>query len=309
MINIATIITSFNRKEKTLLCLEHLYKALDAYNNGEDTDKVAMSLFLTNDGCTDGTPESIRECFSDKDITILDGDGNLYWAGGMRFAWKEALKQHEKWDYYLLLNDDTYAEVNVFDEVLKGQEYCKKKFGKEGIVSGVVCDIEDSSLITYGGRVWKNFFLGYSVALMPNGEPQLCDETNANILLVAKSVVDKIGIFYEGYHHIGADYDYGLQCGKHKIPAVITAKVCGRCEYDHTTPEEDKEAKRLLGMTYKERKAWLFHPLHSYVDRIKFRYRNAKIRMPFAVLALGLLLYVPRFYYFMNDIRFKMLKK
>lgn len=307
--NIATIITCHNRKDKTLECLKYLYKALDVYNSGAGAQNINLVLYITDDGCTDGTAEAIRTQYKDKEIYILKGDGNLFWAGGMRLAWKEALKRHEEWSYYLLLNDDTMVDENVFPELFAAQSYCVKTYNKEGICSGVVCDLEDTTRVTYGGRVWKNFILGYSIPLMPNGTPQLCDETNANILLVAKSVVDKIGIFYEGYHHIGADYDYGLQCGKHKIPAVITANVCGRCEYDHTTPEEDKEAKRLLGMTYKERKAWLFHPLHSYVDRIKFRYRNAKIRMPFAVLALGLLLYVPRFYYFMNDVRFKMLKK
>ena len=114
---IAALITCFNRKDKTLSCLTSLYHALDTYNEKSE-DKIELSVYLTDDGCTDGTADAVRNNFADKKITILQGDGNLYWAGGMRFAWKEALKKHSEWDFYLLLNDDVDLVDILFNELL-----------------------------------------------------------------------------------------------------------------------------------------------------------------------------------------------
>ena len=40
-------------------------------------------------------------------------------------------------------------------------------------------------------------------------------------------------IFYKGYIHGGADYDYAMMVARHGYSAFITEKVCGQCEYDH----------------------------------------------------------------------------
>ena len=67
---IAVLLTCFNRKDKTLSCLTSLYQALCIYNNKVE-DKVELSIYLTDDGCTDGTGDAVRDNFSDKNITIL----------------------------------------------------------------------------------------------------------------------------------------------------------------------------------------------------------------------------------------------
>lgn len=48
----------------------------------------------------------------------------------------------------------------------------------------------------------------------------MVDLTNANILLVPKVVVDKIGIFYEGYKHGRANNDYSLLARRKGIPVL-----------------------------------------------------------------------------------------
>lgn len=102
---IAVLLTCFNRKIKTLSCLQSLYHALEVYNNKYE-NKIDLSIYLTDDGCTDGTGNAVRENFIDKNITILQGTGNLFWAGGMCLAWNTALRYNKGWDFYLLLNDD-----------------------------------------------------------------------------------------------------------------------------------------------------------------------------------------------------------
>lgn len=50
MQTIAILLTVFNRKEKTVKCLQHLNIQLPL--QGYKTD-----IYLTDDGCTDGTPK------------------------------------------------------------------------------------------------------------------------------------------------------------------------------------------------------------------------------------------------------------
>ena len=97
--NIAAILTVHNRREKTLCCLRYLFDALKAYNGQKGTTStIALSVFVTDDGCTDGTANAIREKFPSEGIHVIQGDGNLFWAGGMRLAWQTAIDSGTPWD-------------------------------------------------------------------------------------------------------------------------------------------------------------------------------------------------------------------
>ena len=50
MIKVAVLITCFNRKNKTLECIKHLYKQ-------DCLDKVEISIFIVDGGSSDGTPD------------------------------------------------------------------------------------------------------------------------------------------------------------------------------------------------------------------------------------------------------------
>ena len=76
-ISIATIITCHNRKEKTLTCLENLM-------NQEAVGGIDLKVYLVDDGSTDGTGDMVKQSFPH--VNMLQGDGTLYWNGGMRFA-------------------------------------------------------------------------------------------------------------------------------------------------------------------------------------------------------------------------------
>ena len=59
-INIAVIITCFNRKAKTIECLKHLLKAYNSYNYTHIESPIKLTIYLTDDGCTDGTADAVR---------------------------------------------------------------------------------------------------------------------------------------------------------------------------------------------------------------------------------------------------------
>lgn len=299
-IKIAVLLTCHNRREKTLECLRALYQSL-AYYDRTHTNAIDLVIYLTDDGCTDGTSSAIKQEFSGKPIHILQGSGNLYWAGGMRLAWNEALKRRDEWDFYLLLNDDTTLMQHALSELMSTHEYSIKIYGKDGLYSGVTCSNSDQNTITYGGNVWTNRFLGLSQRVVNEAKPRSCDFTNANILLVAKVVVDKIGIFYRGYTHGCADYDYSIQASKKQIPVLLTSRVCGKCDDDHDSVEVVKQ--QILSMNLRERMKYFKHPLRSNKDYLKFILRNTPSRYPFVWFGRFLNVYCPSLYYKLDKVR------
>ena len=302
MVNLAVLLTCHNRKDKTTRCLCSLKESIQYYNSQND-DQLVLEIFLTNDGCTDGTVEAAQAVLPDEvSLHVIKGDGNLFWAGGMRLCWREALKRHSEWDYYLLINDDTVMMENLFEELFNAQEYVKEKYSVEGIVSGITCATDDTSKLTYGGDVWVNRFLGTTRRLTPNGKPQMCDFTNANILLVPTKVVDKIGIFIDEFQHGKADYDYSNTARKTGIPVVLTAHFCGCCDYDHI--DEKAVARKVTSMNLKERKAYFSCPIHSIRDYLLLVKRTAPMRYPMALFGRMLNLYFPKLYYRLSLRRF-----
>ena len=137
MKKIAALYTCFNRKEKTLASLS----SLDDARKNTDHD-FNLDIYLTDDGSTDGTSEAVKKEFPN--VNIMYGDGNLFWAEGMRTSWKKAMEKD--YDGYLLLNDDVEIYANVFNQLFSAHSYCKNTFGKSGIYIGPTEDKDISEM-------------------------------------------------------------------------------------------------------------------------------------------------------------------
>lgn len=294
MMKIAALYTCHNRKDKTLASLHSLFSSALVYNNSSE-DKIELSVFLTDDGCTDGTAGAIRSSFPNNNIHIIQGNGELYWAGGMRMAWNAAINSQIKWDYYLLLNDDTELKVECLNELFSTQSFCNNTYGRCGIISGITCSKDNPGQITYGGDVLTNRLTGKSKRLNISGKPQMIDMTNANILLVPRNVIDEIGIFYERFRHGRADSDYALTARSHNIPVLITGEACGYCENDHCSMRELRD--KIVAMELDKRKAFFSHPLHSAQDYLLLVRRHFPIKYPMAVIFRFVNIYFPKLYY------------
>lgn len=221
--NVAVLLTCHNRKNKTLACLESLYRATIPSH-------ILVDIYITDDGSTDNTSQSVIELFPE--IKLIKGDGDLFWAGGMRLAWKTALNS-KSYDAFLLLNDDVELYPDFLIKLLETDEYALANFGKKGIYTGATID-DSSNKVTYGGSLVKNYlFVVRLKMLSPIRQPQKCHITNANILWISKDVVNKIGVFDHHFTHGIADYDYSMQATRKKIPVLLASGVCGVCTDDH----------------------------------------------------------------------------
>lgn len=299
---IAAILTVFNRKQKTLDCLQHLFEAVEAYNK-IDTRKgnVEMTVFMTDDGCTDGTAEAVRAAFPQQDIHIVQGTGSLFWAGGMRLAWQTAIDSGTQWDYYLLLNDDTNVFTNVFEQLFEADNYSYRQVGTHGLSTGITCQPGDKSITTYGGMNFVNRAQGRQLLVQPNGRPQQIDLAHANILLVHSSAINKMGIFHGGFQHGCADFDYSMTAHHYGIPVYCTSHVCGECENDHHSQEGEINMLRTMSRT--ERKKYINSPTHSDCDYLLFVKRNMPMRYPLAALMRTIRVDFPTAYYWLSNLR------
>ena len=296
MYNIAAIVTCFNRKETTLKSLSCLFKASENCH----TAQIKLHVYLTDDCCTDGTADAVRRLFSNQDIHIVQSGGNAYWAGGMRLAWHEAMRDSQDWDFYLLFNDDTYVEPNSFDTLIQTHYYAVDKYGKPGVYSGLICGLDDPNKITYGGNVYRGLF-GRAECIDPKGNPVECKLTNANLLLISRDVVDSIGIFDDRFFHSCADWDYGIRASDSHFPVLVTGIVCGRCNFDHDNDQE--VLKKVSRMSIRERKAFFSHPLRATSDLLLFMKKHYRYKYLVTYLARKLNIYAPRLYYCVTRLR------
>jgi GT2 family glycosyltransferase len=276
----------------TVTCLEKLKIARARYNEFHDTNLI-ISVFLTDDKCTDGTSDAVRECMEGEDINIIEADGNAFWAGGMRIAWNAA-KEKGKFDFYLLLNDDTEVWDNLFEELFDAHMFCVKSVGKGGVYSGNTTWKKDRSKMSFGGKKNKGFFIKRFVWVFPNGTPQRCDIVNANILMVASEVVDAIGIFADYYIHGAADNDYAMRANAAGFPVVVTGDYCGSCDADNYNHR--LECDKLNKMSIAQRNKYFSNPVHSIHDKLEFSIRWRKMYVPVIFISHFLHKYFPLVY-------------
>lgn len=212
MKNLAVILTVFNRKEKTLRCLHQLSKI--------DKHGVNIDIYLTNDGCTDGTPEAVVAQFPQ--VVIINGNGNLFWNRGMYVAWDRAAKEKD-YDYYLWLNDDTF----VYDFMLVSLLNAAVETNSKAIIVGAT-QSTDKTHFTYGGRLLKGQLP------KPSGKLQQIQYFNGNIVLVPKFVYMTLGNLDYYFTHSKGDFDYGMRANKAGIKMFQVGEYLGECDLHPT---------------------------------------------------------------------------
>ena len=209
MKKIAVLLTVFNRKESTLKCLSNLSEMIMPQG-------YEMDVYLTNDGCTDGTPEAVKQMFPK--VRIINGNGSLYWNRGMFAAWEAASKSYE-YDYYLWLNDDTF----IYNHAVKSLVESSKVKQDKAIIVGATVDTSTRSKVTYGGRI-----KGKGIAPL-NGEMITVDYFNGNIVLIPAYAFNLLGNLDYYFTHSKGDFDYGLRARKAGVDIIQYGKALGEC--------------------------------------------------------------------------------
>lgn len=287
-ISIAVLMTVHNRKDKTLRCLDSLCKTITPYK-----DTFSVTVFLTDDGCTDGTADAIREACFPLEIRILQGDGSLFWNGGMINSWKAAMADGT-WDGYLWLNDDVSVLPELWPDLLETDRYSLDTFGKRGIYVGSTQD-EQTGEFTYGGFVYTNKLTLKDKMLPPDGTIQRCEAGHGNATFVASDVVARQGVFCDKYIHGGTDHDYTYLAHKAGFPVLVLPHYSAVCKNDHA---KDGGRKEFFEMSLHERFQALNDPhgLNMH-NSLLFSRRCFPLRYPLILLTGYFKALFPKTYY------------
>ncbi len=235
MVTLAVLITCHNRKDTTLSCLSRLFSI-----------RKDIDVYCVDDNSTDGTADAIREEFPQ--VSLIHGDGNLFWCRGMRKAWIEA-SRNKDYDFYFWLNDDLLLNDDCFEEMLK----CSELMNHKAIIAGLVQETTTKRVI-YGG------FDKAKHLIEANGNLNEVYNLNGNFVLVPKSVFERIGVFDPVYHHDLGDVAYGCEAHRQGLHVCTSRKYIGCTD----AALQSKNVRiRLYGTSIIKRFKKLYSPLGS----------------------------------------------
>lgn len=218
---IAVIVPVFNRRETTLAFLRQVY-AVNAAG-------VEEKIVVIDDGSTDGTTAAIKECY--KSVTVLQGDGNLWWTGAVNMGVRYALESIEGVDAVLIINDDLKLDQEFLANLLQ-----VANINTNALVSSVTINQDTGSkeeVLTAGfirqGR-WLNIRPLHSGEQYTDrwGDVAEGELLTGASLLIPVAVIKDIGLFDDkGFPHNWGDFEYTLRanCRGYKCLVAMKSKV------------------------------------------------------------------------------------
>lgn len=215
--SVSVIFTCFNRKQKTIKCIESLLAG---------NPDVLLDFIIVDDASTDGTVEAINQLGCNAEI--IKGDGNLFWSGGMRKGIDFFLRKEVSPDYVLLVNDD----VDFYDGII-GRMILRSKQHENAVIVGATCDSEGK--FSYGAmqlNVPRKRDLYHNIEL--DEAESKCDTFNCNCVLIKSEILSKEGNFDPVYTHSLADLDYGLYLMREGYSIYSTDEYVGVCNKNST---------------------------------------------------------------------------
>ncbi len=203
---VALLVPVFNNIEFTKNCL----RKLDEVLNKATLKHLDFSTVVIDDGSTDGSSEWIGANFPD--VTVLQGDGNLWWSGGINRGAAYAMEQGD-YVYVMLWNNDVLPADDYFTEL----DSLIPQITADTIIGSKIYSMEEKSMVwSFGGqfnpRSGKIYMLGYEEEDGADfASPARADWLPGMGTLVPLEVIQKIGYWdavnFPQYHG-DSDFTY-----------------------------------------------------------------------------------------------------
>jgi GT2 family glycosyltransferase len=191
---VSIISVNYNQPNVTCEMLESLRAV--TYPNFE--------TFIVDNGSPSTNPDIIKEKYPE--INLIISKENLGFAGGNNIALKEA-----KGDYVLLLNNDTEVKPDFLDSLVSLMESDEKI----GITSSKILYFHEDNIIQYAGIPALNPITSRGGSdgdkEVDNGQHNVIKETfyaHGACMMIRKSVLEELGLLYEGYFLYYEEYDF-----------------------------------------------------------------------------------------------------
>lgn len=215
------LIPVHNRKEITRRCLQYL--------NAQDYP--AIHTVIVDDGSTDGTGQFLAER-SGPNLSVLTGDGNLWWSGAMRMGMEFVSKIARDSDYLLMLNDDVHIEATFVSTLVRDS-----LAHGSAVVGAAQYDESNGGSLGFGYRIdfWKMRF----IALTSFSDGGQVDALPGRGVLFPYSAIRDAGhVYAKLFPHCMSDLEYSFRVREKgwKVAVSRDARV-------FTSPESPTDKK------------------------------------------------------------------
>jgi glycosyltransferase involved in cell wall biosynthesis len=231
------LIPVHNRKSITLKCLENLQQ------NG---NSERYRTIIISDGSTDGTASAVQACYPS--ITLLEGNGNLWWTGaitqGMQYAYDQGAA------FIVWLNDDCELAPETLNSLVQFcQNHPKAIAGAQGFIKS------QPDQLAFGGK--RKTWQGYRYIKAEPDQILPCDLLSGNIVCLPRTAIDKMGYpDIKRTPHYGGDSLYLLRAKKAGFEIFVDGRYPAlslpgeSCLYPSNWITCDGEPGRLLKLVF-----------------------------------------------------------
>lgn len=260
---VAIVTPVHNRRELTLQCLRSLARI--------DRTNLDLRIIVVDDGSTDGTADAVRANFPA--VEIIQGDGNLWYSGGMNAGIEHALKQEV--DYVWCVNDDS-----IFDEkcLIKLIECAEKN--PRSVVGAILLLWDKPHQLFQTSPQWNAFGGGWrhwnqqTVWTIPE-KPWEVELIVGNCVLFPAQAIREVGLmFTEKLPHYG-DAEYTPRMRKKGWRLLIEPRARVFCSPNTPPP-------RLRKMNLRQKMdALFFNRMHAHniIKRFYINYYGAPTKL------------------------------
>ncbi len=224
------------------------------------------SLVIVDDGSNNGVVETARETFPS--IEVLKGDGNLWWAGGMRMGMAHALEHNA--DAILWLNHDCLPDAGTLPALAE----LAARDGTGAVSAWCYCREAPAFGVNPGFRNWHEI----PVPELEKGDPVEVDGVNGNCTAISANAIRKVGLPHTHRHpHYGdGPYTWRLHRSGFKNFVAPTYRAALEREFERCIAERDHSSFWNVGL--REKLAYYFfsnrskhHWRNRYHDLVEFR--------------------------------------
>ncbi len=131
------LIPIFNRLHYTQRVIQHLRA---------QTCVRDIRIVVIDDGSSDGSKDFLAE---QNDVTILEGNGSLWWGGAIDLGLRHVLPAASADDYVLFLNNDTWFSPDYLDALIR----VSRNAGGAAVGSVIHEEQRDDPLVSIGPRI------------------------------------------------------------------------------------------------------------------------------------------------------------
>ena len=221
---IHVIIPVHNRLSMTRSCLKQI---------GQQSIADRLSITVVDDGSRDGTRKMLATEFPD--IRVIEGDGELFWAGAAAKAIEELRADFTAGDFFLMVNNDARLSPESIETLVATSE----AYGRAGVAPAAISD----------GQAISTGWAPGSSTILNNFERQFDVMTNGGNAVEVKALFGRCSLFpveildppnvgnydAETFRHYYGDTDFCQRAGAAGFRFFVTGSTCIRIVVDSRT--------------------------------------------------------------------------